>query len=183
MAQRGARTPMTSYDAVVYDMDGTLVELDVDWEDARKEVAARLRARGIQHEGASLWELFEAGVEAGYWPIVHETLAEHEREGARTSWRLDLADDLPRELPVGVCSLNATSACRIALEMHGIDGYVDAVVGRDSVDSYKPDPKPLLAAIQAIGGDAESALFIGDSERDERTADRAGVAFQYVSDV
>lgn len=172
---------MSEYDAVVYDLDGTLVELDVDWSEARNEVAAKLRARGFETGDATLWELFERGTEAGYWPLVHETLAEHERSGARTSERLPPADELPLDVPVGVCSLNARSACRIALELHGIDGYVDVVVGRDTVDAFKPDPKPLLVTLRALSVAPENALFIGDSERDEETAERAGAPFQYVT--
>lgn len=172
---------MTAYDAIVYDLDGTLVELDVDWSEAREEVAAKLRARGIQTEDATLWELFELGIQAGYWPLVHEALAEHERAGARTSERLPAADQLPLDVPVGVCSLNARSACRIAMEMHGIDGYVDVVVGRDTVDAFKPHPKPLLVTVRALSASPENTLFIGDSERDEETATRAGTQFEYVT--
>jgi phosphoglycolate phosphatase len=170
------------YDVIVYDLDETLVRLDVDWDEARTDVAAQLRARGFDVGDESLWTLFEQAEARGYERLIHETLAEHEREGARTSTRLPLADELPREVPVGVCSLNAESACRIALELHGLDGYVDSIVGRNTVGTYKPDPEPLRYAIDALAASPANALFVGDSVRDEHTAERAGVAFQYTSD-
>lgn len=172
---------MTDYEAVVYDLDGTLVQLNVDWDQARRDLAAKLRVRGIDVEDATLWTLFERGRERGLTPIVENTLEEHEREGARTSDKLPLARELPRDEGVGVCSLNSESACRIALELHGLDGYVDVLVGRDTLDTYKPDPEPLLAAVRTLGAEPEETLFVGDSERDAITADRAGVDFQYVS--
>ncbi len=171
-----------TYDAIVYDLDGTLVRLAVDWEQAREEVAAKLRVRNISVEDDNLWTLFERAILEGLKRPVHETLEAHERDGARSAQRLPLADELPWDIPVGVCSLNAESACRIALELHGLDGYIDALVGRDTVPNHKPHPEPLLTTVDRLGATPEQTLFIGDSESDAETAERAGTDFQYVSD-
>lgn len=171
------------YEALVYDLDGTLVRLDVDWGAVAEEVAAVLRARGLETEG-SLWDLLQRAEEAGerHRRAVEEVIAEHEREGARSADRLPLADELPTGVPTGVCSLNCEAACRIALELHGLDGHVDAVVGRDTVGAHKPDPEPLLATVEALGAAPQRVLFIGDSDSDRATAERAGVDFQFVAD-
>lgn len=171
-----------AYEAIVYDLDGTLVRLDVDWEAARRDAAAVLRARGIATEDMGLWEILETATGTAARDPVDAAIADHEREGARSARRLPLADELPHSRPVGVCSLNCEAACRIALECHGLDGSVNAIVGRDSVPTYKPDPAPLLEAIDAIGARPAHTLFVGDGERDKLAADRAGVAFEYVSD-
>lgn len=170
------------YEAIVYDLDGTLARLRVDWGAVREDVAAKFSARGFDVDGADLWELLERAQRDPLERLVEETIAEHERAGARRSDRLPLADELPHEVPVGVCSLNAEAACRIALEIHGLDPHVATVVGRDSVGSYKPDPEPLLRAVGDLSASPTKTLFIGDSERDAVTAERAGVPFQYVSD-
>jgi len=169
------------YDAYVYDLDGTLVTLDVDWDDVADEVAAVLRARGIEVPDADLWAMLERSNETGYRRKVDETIAEFEREGARTAEKLVLADALPHEIPVGVCSLNSESACRIALETYGLDSAVDFVVGRDSVATEKPHPEPLLRTVDGLGVSPERTLFIGDSERDYETAENAGTAFVYAN--
>ena len=171
---------MEGYEAVVFDLDGTLVSLDVDWEETRGEVASKLRARSVNVEDATLWDLLERGEDEGFEMLVERTIANHEREGARTSSRLPTADTLPVGRPTGVCSLNCEAACRIALEIHGLDDYVDAIVGRDSLETRKPDPEPLLHTIRSLGATPEQTVFVGDSERDARTADRAGVDFRYV---
>lgn len=171
------------YEALVYDLDGTLVRLDVDWGAVAEEVAAVLRARGLEAEG-SLWDLLQHAEEVGegHRRAVEEVIADHEREGARSADRLPLAEELPAEVPTGVCSLNCEAACRIALELHGLDGHVDAVVGRDTVTAHKPDPEPLLATVDALGAGPQAALFVGDSDSDRVTAERAGVSFQSVAD-
>lgn len=170
------------YEAIVYDLDGTLARLRVDWGAVREDVAAKFSARGFDVDGADLWELLERAQRDPLEALVEETIAEYEREGARRSDRLPLADELPQDVPVGVCSLNAEAACRIALEIHGLDRYVGTIVGRDTVESYKPDPEPLLRAVGDLSASPTETLFVGDSERDAVTAERAGVPFQYVSD-
>ena len=182
-------------DAIVYDLDGTLVRLAVDWRTVAGDVDRVLRERGVDPpEG--LWAMLEFADANGYREVVEATIGEHEREGARRSERLALAGALAGEVereggepgnaervPIGICSLNCESACRLALETHGLADQVQSVVGRDSVPTYKPDPEPLLATIEALGATPERTLFIGDSERDERTAARAGTRFAYVSEV
>ncbi len=174
---------MTEYDAVVYDLDGTLVSLDVDWGAVAVDVLEVYTRAAIEPPGTDLWELLESATDAGLADEVEGTIAAHEREGARTSERLAHADELvERTVPVGVCSLNCEDACRIALDEHGLLEAVDAVVGRDTVKNSKPHPEPLLETISELGADPERTLFVGDSARDERTAERAGTAFRYVGD-
>lgn len=169
------------YEAVIYDLDGTLCRLDVDWGQVRADVAAKFRARGVDVDGQSLWELFEQAEHEPLARAVEEAIADHERQGARRSDRLPTADELPQAVPVGVCSLNCEAACRIALELHGLDRSVDVIVGRDTVDRYKPDPEPLEHAANSLSVAPGETLFVGDSERDAVAAERAGMPFEYVS--
>ena len=174
---------MTAYDAVVYDLDGTLVDLDVDWDAVAEDVLAVYEAATVEPASQDLWDLLENASAAGLASDVEETIAAHEREGAETSPRLDHADELlERAVPVGVCSLNCEAACRIALAEHDLEEAVEAVVGRDTVATKKPHPEPLLETIRTLDVDPEEALFVGDSARDQLTAERAGVAFEYVGD-
>ena len=173
---------MNDYEAVVYDLDGTLVRLDVDWDAVRVAVVDRLRDRDVEVGRHDLWDVLDVAEDHGVSELVEDTIAEFEQEGAQGARRLPLANELPLSVPVGVCSLNCEAACRIALESHGLDGFVDAVVGRDTVDGHKPDPEPLLHAVDRIGGHPETTLFVGDSTSDQEAAKRAGVAFEYVKD-
>jgi len=168
-----------SHDAVVYDLDGTLVDLAVDWGVVTRDVAAVLREHDVEPETVSLWGMLELSETTGHREVVEATISEYEREGARRSTRLSLADGLPHDVPVGVCSLNAESACRLALEVHEIGHAVGPVVGRDSMGSEKPDPEGLLSVVEDIGVDPGAAVFVGDSERDAETARRAGVEFTW----
>ena len=169
------------YAAVVYDLDGTLADLDVDWEQVESEVGARLREVDVDPDDLETWELLDAAQDAGIGAQVNALISEHEIGGALRSTRLPTADELAAQsVPVGVCSLNCELAVRAALEKHDLDGLVDVVVGRDSVPTRKPDPGPLLAAAEALGAEPTGVLFVGDSEKDADTAERAGTQFRWV---
>ncbi len=171
-----------SHETVVFDLDGTLVRLAVDWDAAARSVSEALYDRGVEPPD-DLWSMLETANETGHRGVVETVLAEYERDGARDSERLPAADAVPDgSVEVGVCSLNCEDACRIALERHDLLDSVAAVVGRDTVATEKPDPEPLLETIRRLDGEPERTLFIGDSRRDEVTAERAGVEFSYVSD-
>ncbi|MXV61475.1 HAD hydrolase-like protein [Natronorubrum sp. JWXQ-INN-674] len=172
---------MTDYDAIVYDLDGTLVDLDVDWNAVAADVLEVYETANVDPPSRELWDLLGSASDAGLAAEVESTIAAHERDGAETAPRLAHADDLlERSVPVGVCSLNCEEACRIALEEHDLGHAVETVVGRDTVATRKPDPEPLLETVRGLDVDPERALFVGDSSRDQLTAERAGVAFEYV---
>lgn len=171
------------YEAVVFDLDGTVVHLDVDWGRVDRAVAAHLAANDLGPTDDA-WAALDAAEAAGVGG-VDELIADHERRGATRSRRLPVADDLralsERGVPTAVCSLNCEAAVRGALDAHGLDDAADVVVGRDSVTERKPDPEALLAALRPLGVAPGAALFVGDSESDAVTADRAGVDFQYAA--
>ncbi len=174
---------MTDYDAVVYDLDGTLVHLDVDWDTVARDVQAVYEAHSIDPPGTGLWDMLEGASDLPIADDVEHAIATHEHDGARSSRRLAHADELREQtVPIGVCSLNCEAACRIALEEHDLSDAVDVVVGRDTVANQKPHPEPLLEAVAELSVEPDRTLFVGDSPSDEQTADRAGTAFEYVGD-
>ncbi|ELZ49169.1 HAD-superfamily hydrolase, subfamily IA, variant 1 [Halorubrum distributum JCM 9100] len=185
---------LAGYDAVVYDLDGTLVELAVDWDAVADDVLDAYAERALIPPTEELWDLLGAADDYGIRAEVEAAIAGHERPGARESARLPLGDrltgtaagaDAGSHPPAGVCSLNCEEACRIAVETHGLDDALvsDAIVGRDTVETRKPDPASLLAAIDRIGAAPEDALFVGDSRSDAVTAERGGVDFAWVADL
>ena len=170
-------------EGVVYDLDGTLLRLPVDWDAVAADVEMIYREAGVSTDGDGVWGLLERAHGNGLAEEVEEAIAAHERESAPDAIRIEVADDLAAlSVPAAVCSLNCEAACRTALDAQDLGGDVEAVIGRDTVNARKPDPTPLLAAVDALGVAPENALFVGDSTSDEETAERAGTRFSYVGD-
>jgi phosphoglycolate phosphatase len=67
------------------------------------------------------------------------------------------------------------------LEGLGMRALFDEVVGGDGPLPRKPDPASLLALIDGAGADTSTALMVGDSPVDYRTAANAGVRCCLVS--
>ena len=182
---------LAAYDAVGYDLDGTLVRLAVDWAAVADAVLDVYTEHAIKPPTNELWGLLEAAAGYGIGEEVEEAIALHERSGAHDSTRLPLGDRLAArgddgsEPPVGVCSLNCEAACRIAVETHGLDAALteSAIVGRDTVETHKPEPESLLAAVERLDAEPEHTLFVGDSQRDAVTAERAGVDYAWASEL
>jgi phosphoglycolate phosphatase len=172
---------LDAFDAVVYDLDGTLVRLDVDWDAVARDAVGVFDGHDVDAAGADLWSMLDLADDHGLRADIETVIGDHERAGARTSARLALADRLlTHERPVGVCSLNSEASVVVALETHDLAGAVDAVVGRDTVSTRKPDPEPLLETLRRLAVDSDRAVFVGDSPRDRLTAERAGVAYRAV---
>ncbi|MFB6104314.1 MAG: HAD family hydrolase [Halobacteriaceae archaeon] len=171
--------PDSPYDAVVYDLDGTVLRLEVDWAACERDLESLLGSVGIDAGEYDAWELLEVAETHDCGEEAEAIIAEYERGGATEATRLPLADELlGRSEPVGICSLNCEAACRTALARHDLLEAVDVVVGRDSHPERKPAPGPLLAVVDALETDPQRTVFIGDSASDRETAERAGTAFR-----
>lgn len=168
---------------VVFDLDGTVVRLQVPWEEVEIDIRDRMREYGVKTDGKSVWTLLEDARNRDLLDIIEPLLCGFEVEGATRSKRLPLADIIPTiRCPVAICSLNCERACHRALEVHALTEAVDVVIGRDTVHPWKPDPAPLEEAISQLGTTPDDGLFIGDSTSDAQTAHAAGVPYASVQD-
>lgn len=57
----------------------------------------------------------------------------------------------------------------------GLGGAFDAIVTYEDTELHKPEPEPVLHALELLGIPAEHALFIGDSPHDMYAGRAAGV--------
>lgn len=74
-----------------------------------------------------------------------------------------------------VTSKLAVGASR-SLEYVGIADCFEAVIGLESTTRHKPEPEPVLHALDRLGGVAPArALFVGDSTHDMHAGRAAGV--------
>ena len=75
---------------------------------------------------------------------------------------------------LAICTNKPEAPARHILEKLGFDHF-DVVVGGDTLPTRKPDPEMLWAAAQALG--EGPLIYVGDSDVDAETAERARVPF------
>lgn len=86
-----------------------------------------------------------------------------------------LADFRARGVPLGLCTNKPSAPLRAVLDTLSLTETFGVVVAGDSLPERKPHPAPLRYALDRLG--AETGLYVGDSEVDAETAERAGVPF------
>jgi phosphoglycolate phosphatase len=78
---------------------------------------------------------------------------------------------------LGICTNKPYEIAVTILEELGIMRFIGAVVGGDTLPKLKPDPARLLLCLDRLGVAPTSTLYVGDSEIDAETAFRAKVPF------
>jgi pyrophosphatase PpaX len=77
--------------------------------------------------------------------------------------------------PTAVVTSKANEGAHRAIRLLQLEPYLDELVGLDSSERHKPDPEPVLLALDLLGYTPAEALFLGDSPHDIRAGNAAGV--------
>nr|WP_210547648.1 phosphoglycolate phosphatase [Rhodoferax sp. PAMC 29310] len=73
------------------------------------------------------------------------------------------------------CLTNKPTEFALTLLRHkGLDGFFEMTFGGDAFEKKKPDPMPLIKTCEALGVRTERTLMIGDSSNDAQAARAAG---------
>jgi phosphoglycolate phosphatase len=170
---------LDTFEVVVFDFDGTLAELAVDWP-AVHEAIIDLLGDHLDRplEEYDRREVFRLARAAHVYDDLEAVMAAAERDAVPDSTpraELDVLRSL--DCPIGICTANAAEPVRAFLTRHGLADAVDVVVARDTHPGDKPDPEPLADCVERLGGSPGNALFVGDERTDATTAGRAGTSF------
>jgi phosphoglycolate phosphatase len=76
---------------------------------------------------------------------------------------------------LGVCTNKPEAAARSLLVALGLDRFFGAIGGGDSFPVRKPDPRHLLATLEAADGCRQRAVMAGDHANDVAAASGAGL--------
>jgi pyrophosphatase PpaX len=76
---------------------------------------------------------------------------------------------------LGIVSAKRRPTVERALRSAGMGEYFDVVVGSDDTQRHKPDPEPVLKALELLEADPDEAAYVGDSPFDVAAARAAGV--------
>lgn len=176
--------------AVLWDMDGTIVDTEPFWMEAEIELIGAhggtwTHEDGLQVVGLGLEDsarLFQAaGVDLPVTEIV-EHLTDRvmaKLAGPEVVFRPGAREMLAAAKAAGMRNALVTmSRRRMAEQVAALlpPGTFDVVLGGDNVPRPKPFPDPYLAGAAALGVDVREAVAIEDSPNGVRSAVAAGVA-------
>lgn len=185
----------TPFRAVVFDLDGTLIDSLPDVvaaanvllaEHGRRSVTVA-EGRSLIGEGARV--LVDRAFAATGSPLSAadiESLAARYIEIYRASpavlttifpGAVAVLDRLRDEgVALGICTNKPKASAISVLASLGLDRFFATVTCPEDVTHRKPDGRHLIASLDALGAAPDAAAYIGDSEIDMAAATDAGVA-------
>ena len=181
----------TLLQAVILDLDGTLVDTVGDFDVALNAMLAELglapvsrtfiaRTVGKGSEHLIRSTLAQTGADAGLYATAWARYQHHYLaiNGQYSAVYPGVVEGLHRlaaaGLPLACLTNKPTAFARPLLVAKGLDGFFAHVFGGDAFARKKPDPLPLLETCRALGTLPAHTLMVGDSSNDARAAHAAG---------
>jgi len=177
--------------AVIFDLDGTLKEFNLDIKGCRTEIINLLTQQGFSR---SLFSLNESAFDmlkkiekslitedekrqefAKIKGMVFSVVEDFELEAARTA---KIFTGIPEtlktlrdmKLKIGLCTICSKKTTDYVLKRFHLEQFFDAIVARESVFEVKPHPTHLEAALNALRVSSQEAVLVGDSVKDIQCA-------------
>jgi nicotinate-nucleotide--dimethylbenzimidazole phosphoribosyltransferase len=94
----------------------------------------------------------------------------------------ELLDQLHNKVKLGIVSNTKTITAtdiQAKLSTVGLDKYFQTIIATAEFGAHKPDPAPIIAAIDQLQCTADRTLYVGDIETDKQAALAAGAHFAY----
>jgi HAD superfamily hydrolase (TIGR01509 family) len=182
------------FDAVIFDLDGTLIDSEAVTQAAGIEAFATL---GVSVEPAFLHSLIGIDDQTGAG-IVRARFPDLDTEAFALTWTRAVRARYRAGVPLKPGTLDVLGAIRLPkalatsstrhqadtkLARSGLGMHFDHVVTFDDVAAPKPHPEPYLLAARLLGVDASRCLAFEDSETGARSAHAAGMTVVQIPDI
>lgn len=182
---------MSRYQAVLFDLDGTLLDsaLDFYWvidkmlADRSQPPVDRISFRQYVSEGARAMVCCAFSLPADSPEtelLLQEFLTlyrQHLMVEATLFTGLDavLEDLEQRQIPWGIVTNKPERFCHTILDRLNVNSRCATLICPEHVKQRKPDPESLLLACQQIHCEPARTLYLGDHQRDIEAGRRAGM--------
>jgi HAD superfamily hydrolase (TIGR01509 family) len=175
--------------AVVFDLDGVLVDSEELWDIVRRGVAAEAgrswpaeATRAMQGMNTAEWSAYltdVVGIAAGPEEVAAAVI---DRMAAQYDVRLPLLPGaaevvrrLGRRWPLGLASSSPRRLIDTVLESAGLVQWFPVSVSTEEVGAGKPSPAVYQSVVRRLGVDPGQAVAIEDSSNGLRSAAAAGL--------
>jgi phosphoglycolate phosphatase len=174
---------------VIFDLDGTLQSLEIDFHGLRTKLSALFEGYGHPPLEGPLLEAVEKALETlseKGMPGPEVENARHQAYHMMDSWEM-ASYPRARTFPGVQESLAelASRGCRLAVQSRACRAYVqrslerigfdfDAVAAREDVERAKPDPEGIIMLMGRLRSTPQTTLVVGDHPFDIDAGKRAG---------
>jgi HAD superfamily hydrolase (TIGR01509 family) len=174
-------------DAVVFDLDGVLLESEQVWNEAKRELVEERSGqwrdsapRDMMGMSSPEWSRYlreELGVDMDPEEISAEVVARVEsiyrRELPLVPGAREAVERIGQHWPLGLASSSNREIIDLFLELSGLAERFAVTVSSEEVERGKPAPDVYLEALRRLGAAPEASTAVEDSDNGIRAA-RAG---------
>jgi beta-phosphoglucomutase-like phosphatase (HAD superfamily) len=184
-------TTRVSIDAVIFDLDGVIIDTEEVWNDVRHDFAVahgghwtreldqpKVMGANSMQWAASMRENngLHLPVQEIYDGVIGELKERYARHLPVIPCALEAVGRLAQVYRLGVASSSPLELIEYALELAGLRERFTAVVSSDEVAKSKPEPDVYREACRRLGTAPERAAAVEDSSNGLRAARAAGLA-------
>jgi beta-phosphoglucomutase-like phosphatase (HAD superfamily) len=185
-------------DAVIFDLDGVIVDSEIWWDEVRQAFArdhgrtwtlddrhavmgANSRQWSAMMRDRLALELDPVAIETA---IVDGVVERYGREGAPSiAGAVDAVRRIAARWPVALASSSHRRVIDAALDATGLSDVLQTIVSSDEVAHGKPAPDVFLEAARRLGADPATTLVVEDSLNGLRAARAAGMTTVLIPNV
>ncbi len=176
-------------DAVVFDLDGVIIDSEELWDEVREGLAREHGGRWSEQAQADMmgmssteWSHYMHEVVGLPEPpeeinreVVRRMLARHSEHLPLIDGAVDAVKRLAAHWPLGVASSSNRVLIDHVLELSGLAPYFEVTVSSEEVERGKPAPDVYLEAARRLGVEPPRSAAIEDSASGIRSAHAAGM--------
>ena len=181
---------------IVFDLDGTIVDLAVDWmslKDLLVERYEELYQESCDFKSVSkcLEKMVEKQDESNiqnFFDIIRHYELKNIRDVKLIDETIFFINNknlfgMENEMKFAILSLNTRDTIIRALEIADITDKIDYIVGREDIRKWKPDPEGLIMIKNHFKVKKEEIIYFGDMEKDLLTGENAGIEAYLIDDL
>ena len=175
----------SNFQAVLFDWDGCLADTLSIWLSSYRDLCHQRRLYPTDKQITDQFGEWDGCLKLGVTDIeqYREQLGQMTRErmellGLYPGVKKTLATIAKLKLPMAIVTSSWAEKIQPTIIRHKIDGYFQVIVDREMVTNQKPDPEPVLKALELLGiaqNDKKKVLMVGDSPKDILASRAAGV--------
>jgi HAD superfamily hydrolase (TIGR01509 family) len=175
--------------AVVFDLDGVILDTEELWDEVREGLARERGGRWTERAQADMmgmssteWSQYMHDVvglpelpEEINREVVDRMLERYTRQLPLIDGAVDAVKRIAAEWPLGLASSSNRVLIDRVLEVSGLAPYFKATVSSEEVPRGKPAPDVYLEVARRLGVDPKTAAAVEDSVSGIRSAHAAGM--------